>query len=79
MQDPNLVVPLVVTSSGTVSGTILAAPMLPFMARLSLPDLNQLINDPIHHDDGWPSMLIKLSSDIPKFEGIVGQDHTNHV
>lgn len=42
----------VVTSSGIISQTILTAPMLPFMAELSLPYFSQLINDPIHHNVG---------------------------
>ena len=67
------------TTSGTATGTIPAAPLLPYMAGLSLPDFNQLINDPIHHDPSWPAMPTKLPSDITKFEGLVGEDPTNHV
>ena len=68
-----------VTWGEIVSWTVLTAPMLPFMAGLSLLDLNELINNPIHHDVGLPSMLTKLPSHIPKFEGIDGDDLTNHV
>ena len=68
----------VVTSSGTVSGTVLTAPMIPLMARLSLPDFNQLINDPIHHDADWAAMPTNLPSDILKFEGNAGENPTNH-
>ena len=46
---------------------------------VGLPDFSQLINDPIHHDPGWPTMPTKLPSDIPKFEGTAGEDPTNHV
>ena len=63
-----------VTSCETVSGIVPIAPILPFMAGLDLPDFNKLINDPIHQDVGWPSMLTKLPSNIPKFEGNVGED-----
>lgn len=55
------------TTSGTVIGTTPATPLLPYMASLSLPDFNQLINDLIRHDAGWPVMPTKLPSDIPKF------------
>lgn len=67
------------TTSGTATGTTPAAPLLPYMAGLSLPDFNELINDPIHHDASWPAMPTQLCSDIPKFEGIGGEDPTNHV
>lgn len=69
----------VVTLSGTVSGTAPTTPMLPIMVGLSLLDFNQLINDTIHNDDGWPYMPTKLPSDIPKFKGNAGEDSTNHV
>ena len=67
------------TTSGTATGTTLAAPVLPFLAGLSLPDLDRLINDPIHHDASWPAMPTKLPSEIPKFEGHAGEDPSNHV
>ena len=67
------------TTSGTVTGTIPAAPLLPYMAGLSLLDFNLLINDPIFHDVGWTIMPTKLPSDIPKFEGLAREDPTNHV
>ena len=49
------------------------------MESLSLPNFNQLINYPIRHDVGWPAMPTKLPSDIPKFEGLAGEDPTNHI
>ena len=67
------------TTSGTATGTTPTAPLLPYMTGLSLLDFNQLINDPIHHDPSWPAMPTKLPSYIPKFEGLVGEDPTNHV
>lgn len=69
----------IVTSSRIVSRTIQGAPKLPFIAGLSLLDFSQLINNPIHHDASWPSMLTMLPLDIPKFEGNDGEDPTNHV
>ena len=57
----------------------MVSPLLPYMAGLSLPDFNQLINDPIHHDTSWPAMPNKLPYEIPKFEGFAGEDPTNHV
>ena len=67
------------TSSGTNTGTMLATPLLPFMAGLSLSDFSKLINDPIQHDLGWPVMPTKFPSNIPKFEGNDGEDPTNHI
>ena len=67
------------TTSGTAIGTTPAAPFLPYMAGLSLPDFDQLINDPICHNVGGPKMPTKLPSDIPKFEGLTGEYLTNHV
>ena len=49
------------------------------MVGLNLPDLDRLINDPIHHDASWPAMPTKLPSDIPKFEGLAGEYPSNHV
>ena len=67
------------TTRGTTTGTTSASPMLPFLAGLSLPDLDRLTNDPIHHDASWLAMLKKLPSDIPKFERLAGEDPSNHV
>ena len=52
---------------------------LPFLATLDLPDLSRLINESIHHDPSWPAILVKLPSDIPKFDGKPGEDPKNHV
>ena len=38
-----------------------------------------MINDPIHYDASWLAMPTKLPSEIPKFEGLVGEDPSNHV
>ena len=52
---------------------------LPFMARLNLPNLARLKNDPIHHQDFWPPMPTKLPSDIPNFEGKAEECPQNHI
>ena len=52
---------------------------LPFIANLDLPDLSHLTNDPINYLPFWLPMPNKLPSDIPKFEGISGEDPSNHV
>jgi hypothetical protein len=52
---------------------------LPFLATLDLLDLLRILNDPIRHSPQWPAILAKLPSDIPKFDGKVGEDPNNHV
>jgi hypothetical protein len=52
---------------------------LPFLATLDLPDLSRILNDLIRHSPQWPAILSKLPSDIPKFDGKVGEDPKNHV
>jgi hypothetical protein len=52
---------------------------LPFLATLDLPDLSRILNDPIHHSPQWPVIPAKLPSDIPKFDGKVGEDPNNYV
>ena len=63
----------------TSTGMVTPPPLLPFMVGLSLPNFSQLINDPLLHDPNWSTMLIKLPFNIPKFEGNLGEDPTNHV
>ena len=53
-------------------------PKLPFLATLNFPYLSKLMNDPVRHDPLWPPVPIKLPSDIPKFEGKVGEDPGAH-
>ena len=50
-----------------------------FLATLDLPNFSKLINDPIRHNPSWPPILVKLPSDIPKFDGKQGDDPKNHV
>jgi hypothetical protein len=50
-----------------------------FLATLDLPNLSRILNDPIRHSPQWPTMSAKLPSDIPKFDGKVGEDPNNHV
>jgi hypothetical protein len=52
---------------------------LPFLATLDLPDLSRILNDPILHSPHWPVIPAKLPSDIPKFDGKLGEDPNNHV
>jgi hypothetical protein len=54
-------------------------PPMPYLVYLNILDLNKLTNDPILHDPTWPTMPTKLPSDIPKFEGQLREDPTNHV
>ena len=57
--------------NGTFSA--LFRPKLPFPAMLNLPNLLKLMNDPMRHDPSWPPVPTKLPSNIPKFEGKVGE------
>ena len=41
--------------------------------------MSKLINDPIRHNPSWLPILVKLPSDIPKFDGKQGDDPKNHV
>jgi hypothetical protein len=52
---------------------------LPFLATLDLPNLSRILNDPIHHSPQWPAIPAQLPSDIPKFDGKVGEEPNNHV
>ena len=49
------------------------------MDTLDLPDLSKLINDLIHHDPSLFAILVNLPSDIPKFDGKLGEDPKNNV
>ena len=51
----------------------------PFLTTLNLTDLAKLTNDPIRHSRFWPSIPVKLPSDIPKFEGKTGEDPQHHI
>jgi hypothetical protein len=53
--------------------------LMPYLASLNIPNLNKLTNDPLLHDPTWPAMPTKLPSEIPNFEGKVGDDPANHV
>ena len=57
----------------------LTQPRLPFLAMLNLPDLSRLMNDLVSYDSAWLAVLTKIPSDIPKFEGKVGEDPSEHV
>ena len=59
-------------------------PLIPRLALLvpqfdlNLLDLSKLMNEPVRHDPSWPPVPTKLPSDIPKFEGKVGEDPGAH-
>jgi hypothetical protein len=52
---------------------------LPFLATLELPDLSKLMNDPIWHHFAWSPVPVKIPTDIPKFDGKIGEDPANHI
>ena len=52
---------------------------LPFLATLKFPYLSKLTNDPIMHHPSWPSVLVKIPTDISKFEGKMGDDPASHI
>jgi hypothetical protein len=59
---------------------ILSPPLqIPYFASLNIPALRKLTNDLILHDPTWPAIPTKLPLDIPKFEGKMGDEPTNHV
>ena len=49
------------------------------MAALNLLDLHKLMNDLVKHIATWPPVPTKLHSDIPKFEGKIGEDPGAHI
>ena len=51
---------------------------LSFLVTLDLPNLSKLINGPIQHDPFWPTILVKLPSYIPNFDGKKGEYPKNH-
>jgi hypothetical protein len=61
------------------SWNMMQQPRLPFLETLNFPYLSKLMNDPVCHDPNWPPVPTKLPSDIPKFEGKVGEDPSDHV
>lgn len=52
---------------------------LPFIVTLDLLNSSRLTNDPIYYYPYWPTIPTKLPNDIPKFEGKLGEDPSNHV
>ena len=52
---------------------------LPFLATLELPDSSKLTNDPILHHLAWPSVPVKILTDIPKFDEKTGDDPASHI
>jgi len=74
-QGPNQDKPI----GGTSLGMATNPPLLCYIDGLRLLDLIHLINNPFFHDYNWPPMPTKLPTDIPKFEGNLGEDPTNHI
>ena len=66
------------STSQTHAFQALIRPKLPFLTTLNLPDLSKLMNDPVRHDPSWPPVPTKFPSEIPKFEGKVGEDTRAH-
>ena len=52
---------------------------LPFLDKLDLLDLSKLIKNPIQHDLFWPTILVKLPSNIPKFDDKQGENPKIHM
>ena len=52
---------------------------LPFLATFDLAFFSKLINDPIQHDPFWPTILVKLPSCIPNFDGKQAKAPKNNV
>jgi hypothetical protein len=52
---------------------------MPYFFSLNIPNFSKIMNDPILHDPTWSNMPTKLPLHIPKFEGKLGEDPTNHV
>lgn len=49
-----------------------------FLATLELHDLSKLTNDPVQHHFSWPSIPMKIPTNISKFDGKIGEDPSNH-
>jgi hypothetical protein len=45
----------------------------------NFPDLSRLMNDLVRNDPTCPPIPTKLLSDIPKFEGNIGEDPRDHI
>jgi hypothetical protein len=52
---------------------------LTFLATLELPNLSRPTNEPIMHNPTCPLVLIKISTDVPKFDGKMGEDPATHI
>ena len=57
----------------------LANIQFPFLEMLEFPNLSKLINDPIIHHLAWLPIPVKISVDISKFDGRMGEDPTSHI
>lgn len=52
---------------------------LPFLVTLELLDLSKLTNNPIRYHFAWHPILVKILTDILKFDGKTGEDPANHI
>jgi len=52
---------------------------LTFLATLESPDLSKLTRNPIMHHPTFLLVLVKILTDILKFEGKMGDDPTSHI
>lgn len=52
---------------------------LPFIVTLDFHDLSRLTNDLLLYLPYWSTIPTNFPSDIPKFEGKLGEDPSNHV
>ena len=70
------------TSPSTSQARTFQSPVRPkiiFLATLNLPYLSKLMNYPLKHDATRPLVPTKLPSNIPKFEGKVGEKLGDHI
>ena len=56
-----------------------AMPGIIFLATLNLPNLSKLMNNSVVHLPHGPPIPTKMPSDIPKFEGKIGENTLNHI
>lgn len=67
------------TNNGTNPRTNITQPLFLSMASLNLPDLSQLLNDPLLHDLNWLPMPTNIPMNFPNLERNLGDDSTDHI
>jgi hypothetical protein len=63
----------------SISWIMMQQPRIPFLENHSFPYLSKLMNDLVCQDPNWPPVTTELPSDVPKFEGKVGEGLGYHV